>query len=107
MPFAEMFEYLKYKLTGKIPPYSQLLKIANRYGWHEPEIQPAAWYWAEVAYGETGLKAYWNYKKRKWVIRLGDTEIDRGEEFDGFVRALKSWRRRSAGKNRLTAEGIS
>jgi len=40
-----MFEYLKYKLTGKIPPYSQLLKIAN-------QIQPAALFlviWATAA----------------------------------------------------------
>jgi hypothetical protein len=88
-----MFDYLKYKLTGKVPNSSRLLRIAERYGWLEPEIRPAAWYIVALARKGTELRAFWNYKKRNWVIRIGDSEVDRGVGFGSFVSALKAWRR--------------
>jgi hypothetical protein len=50
-----MFDFLRYKLTGKVPHYSRLLKIAERYGWLVPEIEPAAVYIAALAYNGTEL----------------------------------------------------
>jgi hypothetical protein len=90
-----MFDYLKYKLTGKVPYYSRLVRIAERYGWLEPEIRPAAWYIVALAYNGTELRVFWNYKTRGWSIRVGGSEVGRGTGFNTFVQALKTWRKRS------------
>jgi hypothetical protein len=99
-----MFEYLKYKLTGRVPSYLRILKIAGRYGWSEPEVTPAAWYIVEVTHNGTGLKAFWNYKKRSWVVRSGEADVDRGVGFETFVRALKAWRKYSSSDHRASQE---
>lgn len=89
-----MFDYLKYKLTGRPPYYSRLVGIAKRYGWLEPEVAPAAAsYIVALVYDTTVLRAFWNYRKDSWLIRMGESEVDRGAGFDTFVQALKSWQK--------------
>jgi hypothetical protein len=88
-----VLDYLTYKLTGKVPYYSRLVKVAKRYGWIEPEIKPAAWYIVALSCNGTEFGAFWNYKNRNWIIRKDGSEVDRGMGFNTFVKALKIWKR--------------
>jgi len=89
-----MFEYLRYKLTGEVPHYLALFRIAEKYRWLEPEIQPAAVYIVALGYKGTELRAFWSYKERDWAVRMGESEVDRGTGFNTFIRALKTGRTR-------------